>query len=132
MEFIRSGKRLKGAFVQTSKSLIYCAFKSPKDIFLDGRPGEIKSIADGWEDGRAAWSIDEDMLRTCQRRGVKYIAVFVRKMKWYFIVEIEAFFDRTRFFRRSRKGTSRDERHVPIKYWTQRHGQVNLGPTSKF
>lgn len=120
MDFVRKGRRTYGAFVQTSSSLIYCAFRSPGDLFLDGKPGEFRSIAQGLRDGRAAWAIDDATLRIAKRKGARFIAVYVKRLKWYFITPIETFDNPKFYYRRnyaSRGGA--DQRYLSTQHWSQ-------------
>lgn len=119
MELVKKGKRVYGAFVKTTHSSIYCAFRKPRDIYLDNKRGEFKSIAKGIEDGSAAWAIDETHLREAKRRGCNYIAVWVKSLKWIFITPIETFFDPHTYYCRnfSSRGGSQ-QRYVSIKHFT--------------
>lgn len=127
IELVRKGRRLYGAYVKTSRSLIYCAFRNPGELFLDGKPGEFRSIAQGLQDGRAAWAIDDSTLMSAKRKGCRYIAVFVRKLNWYFIVELEAFYDPKRYYRRnySTRGGA-DQRYMSVVHWTQKNCPVQF------
>lgn len=127
MEFVCKGRRTYGVFVETTASMVYCAFRSPGDLFLDGKRGDFRSIAHGLQTGAAAWAIDDATLTKARRKGVKFIAVYVRKLRWYFITPIENFYDPKLYYRRnyaSRGGS--DQRYLSTDHWQQRNQPCNF------
>lgn len=132
MEVLKKGKRTYGAFVDTGKCLIYCAYRNPKDFFLDGRRGSFQSIGDGLENGNAAWAIDDLHLMEARRRGCKYIAIWVRKLNWLFMTPIETFYDPKTYYRRNYTGRGgSDQRYVSVKHFAKMNREMKLGPQSK-
>jgi hypothetical protein len=129
MELVKKGRRTYGAYIKTSKHMIYCAFRTPGDFFLDGKRGEFRSIAQGLQDGSAAWAIDDQHLLSARAKGCTYIAVWVRKLNWIFMTPIESFFDPHKYYRRNygARGGS-DQRYLSTKHFAQRNRPVNLGP----
>lgn len=133
MELVKKGKRTYGAYLESKAGVkFYCAFRSPGDFFLDGRRGELRTIAQGLQDGSAAWAVDDSQLREAKHRGCGYIAVLVKKLNWLFITPIETFFDPTTYYRRNygAKGGS-DQRYVSTNHFTQRNREQKLGPISR-
>lgn len=130
MELVRKGKRVYGAFFELSSAPVYCAFRTPGDIFKTVREGsnKFKSISEALKDETAAWAIDDDHLQMARRRGCKNIAVWVRKLNWLFITPIENFFDRTKYQRRDYGGRGgSDQRYLPVHHFRQLSREVKLG-----
>ena len=132
MELVKKGRRTYGAYIKAPHHQIYCAFRNPGDFFLDGKPGQFRSIAHALQDGSAAWAIDDAQLREAKYRGCKYIAVWVRKLNWLFMTPIETFFDPECYYRRNygSKGGA-DQRYVSTVHFAQRNRPVKLGPVSR-
>ncbi len=132
MEMLKKGRRTYGAFVDLKSAKVYVAFRNPGDFFLDGKKGEFKSIAQGLQDGDAAWAIDDETLMKARRRGVTLVAIWVKKLNWLFMTTLDSFYDPKRYFRRNytHRGGS-EQRYVPVRYFQTKSGEVNLGPTSR-
>lgn len=133
MELVKKGKRTYGAYLETPKGLkIYCAFRNPKDFFLDGRRGKFQSIAQGLKNGAAAWAIDDSQLRQARHRGCYYIGIWVRKLNWLFLTPLDTFYDPMKYFRRNYTGRGgSDQRYVSVDHFAQRNRPVALGPLSR-
>lgn len=132
MELVKRGKRTYGAYFDTSTKKIYCAFRNPGEIFLDGKPGVLRTIAQGLQDGSAAWAIDETTLMSARHRGCDYIGVWVKKLNWIFLTPIDTFIDPRKFYRRNygSKGGS-EQRYVSTHHWQMRNRAISIGPQSR-
>lgn len=116
-ELVRKGRRLYGAYYQTSTSLIYIAYRKPKDLFKDTR-GEFITLTEAMQDDKACWAIDESTLREARRRGCKFIGFWMRKINWVFLAPIEYFFDPHKYFSRNYSGKGGElQRYLPIRYF---------------
>jgi len=128
MQLVKKGRRTYGAYVESPTAKFYVAFRSPGDFFMDHKRGAMKSIAQGLEDGSAAWAIDDAQLREARHRGVTYIAVWVKKLNWLFMTPIETFFDPQKYYRRNYAGQGgADQRYVSVKHFTRRDRELTLG-----
>lgn len=127
MELVKKGKRTYGAFLELTNGPVYCAFRSPRDFFLDGKRGEFRSIGQGLQDGSAAWAIDDAHLNEARHRGCVYIAVWIKKLNWLFMTPIETFCNPHTYYRRNygTRGGS-DQRYVSVKHWVQRNRPLKL------
>jgi hypothetical protein len=127
MELVKKGKRTYGAFLDLSAQKVYVAFRTPGDFFLDAKPGQARSIAQGLQDGDASWAIDDETLMKARRRGVTLVAVWVKKLNWLFMTPIDTFYDPKCYYRRnytSRGGA--DQRYVPVKHFQQKNREITL------
>lgn len=133
MDLVKKGKRTYGAYLESEVGTkFYCAFRSPGDFFLDGKRGELRTIAQGLQDGSAAWAIDDAQLREARHRGCTYIAVLVKKLNWLFLTPIETYFDPEKYYRRNygTRGGS-DQRYASTDHFVTRNRSVKLGPLSR-
>lgn len=133
MQLVKKGKRTYGAYLETkSGKKVYCAFRSPGQIFLDGKPGEFRSIAQGLQDGKAAWAIDDAQLLAAKNRDCDYIAVWVKKLNWLFVTPLATYFDPQCYYRRnySTRGGA-EQRYVSTKHFVQRNRELSIGPVTR-
>lgn len=133
MELVKKGRRKYGVYLTLNNGKqVYCAFRNPGDFFLDGKRGELRTIAQGLQDGSAAWAIDDAQLRAAKDRGCELIGVWVKKLNWLFLTSIDNYFDPHKYYRRnyaSRGGA--DQRYLSVEHFARRDREISIGPTSK-
>lgn len=131
MELLKRGRRTCGAYLKGSRGLIFCAYRNPKDFYLDGRAGEFNSFASAFDAEKAAWAIDENELMEARYKGCVYIAIWVRKLNWLFMAPIEHFYDPHKFYRRPGNGRRAEKRYMNVNNFRTRSRAMKLGPAPR-
>lgn len=126
IELVRKGRRLYGAYMQTPTSLVYVAYRRPKDIFKDTKAKFI-TISEAIADEKACWAIDETTLRNARARGCKFIGFWIKKLNWIFLTPIENFFDPHCYFSRNYSARGGElQRYLPLRFFTSRSRALRI------
>lgn len=127
IELVRKGKRLYGAYMQTTQGLAYVAFRKPDDFFRDGARGEKLTLTQAMNEGRAAWAIDEHTIIAARARGVVTLGVWVKKANWLFITQFQNYLDPNLYYTRSyvTRGGS-EQRFLSCKFFEDKLIRVKI------